>query len=163
MQYRQYLKKRKKEPKTWQLAARERFYKRNFIIFEIGYILVAIPVLVVALISIPVLMYYAIKQHFYLWTIVATLVLIVFFQIYGFQFFIRKYYLSPNNMTLGEYLRMHYEIRLRKRKNKNKKPEKQTTWYDNLDEFILCIKTKQREQTMRLYALQYKNLDLSME
>jgi len=156
------LKRRKKPPTAWQLAAQERFYKRNFIIFEIGYVLVAIPVLVVALLSIPVIMFYIIKQHFYLWPILATAILIAFFQILGFQYFVRKYYLQPNNMTLGEFLRMRYEDRLRQRKLKEK-PAPQKTWYDNLDEFIFRIKTEQREQTLRLYAMQFENLEFSTE
>jgi len=139
------------------MEIKEKFYKRNFYIFEIGFIAIAVPVLIIAITSIPILVYFTITQYFQLWPFIILGALIAFFQITAIQFFVKKFYLTPYNMTFGEYLRFRFEER-NKDDEDEKKPRK--TWYDNLDEFIIQIRTTQREQTYRIYATNYEDLDI---
>ncbi|NHJ39051.1 MAG: hypothetical protein FK731_03390 [Asgard group archaeon] len=141
-----------------QIAAREQFYKSSFYIFEIGFIVVAIPVLIIALTSIPVTMYFAITQYFQLWPFVILGVLTAGFQIYAIQFFLKKFVLKPFGLTFGEYLRMRFDERYKKIETKTEIEQK--TWYDNLDEFIIRLKTEQKEQTLQIYARNHPHFQM---
>ena len=140
------------------IEAKERFYKRNFYIFEVGFIVIAVPVLLIALTSIPILVYFTITQYFQLWPFIILGASIAFFQMLSIQVFVKKFYLKPYNMTFGEYLRFRFDERTEKIEEEAKPPK---TWYDNLDEFIVQIRTTQREQTYRIYATNYENVNIS--
>ncbi|MBN1328403.1 MAG: hypothetical protein JXA54_02910 [Candidatus Heimdallarchaeota archaeon] len=159
MQRLYYKKKKDKQKSLKKLAANERAHTRNFIFFEIVFIIIAIPLLIVGLASIPISMYFAIVKDFRLWPIVIIGVVVSLSQILATQFFVRKYFLNPFNLTLGEYLRMRYDIRIEKKEQGNENSLK--TWYDNLDEFIIRIKTEQREQTNRMYLDHIKQADIN--
>ena len=92
-----------------------------------------------------------------MWPFIILGVLVAFFQILAIQVFVRKYYLKPYNMTFGEYLRFRFDERNKSEEEKNK-PQK--TWYDNLDEFIIKIRTTQREQTFRIYSANHEHLEI---
>jgi hypothetical protein len=146
--------KRKREETNFRrIKIKEKFYKRNFYFFEIGFIAIALPVLIIALTSIPILIFFTITQYFQLWPFIILGALIAFFQIIAIQFFVKKYYLNPYNMTFGEYLRFRFDERNVTDVVENK-PKK--TWYDNLDEFIIQIRNTQREQTLRIYAANHE-------
>ncbi|NHJ85218.1 MAG: hypothetical protein FK734_07135 [Asgard group archaeon] len=149
----------KKTKDIRQLEAEEKFYKRNFYLFEISYIILAVPIFILSLASIPLSLYYSIKQNFYLWPIVLVATLIVFVQILATQYFVKKFYLEPYDLTFGQYLRMRYEERYAAKEE----VREIKTWYDNIDEFIVKIKTTQREQTKRIYALNYEHFNQSAE
>ncbi|MCK4291344.1 MAG: hypothetical protein KAX09_10210, partial [Candidatus Heimdallarchaeota archaeon] len=159
MKLRSERKKKTEKSSLRSIAIKEKFYKSNFYIFEIGFIIVAVPVLLVAITSIPILVYFTLVQNFELWPFIILGSLIAFSQILAIQIFVKKFYLTPYNMTFGEYLRFRYDERNVIEKDENK-PQK--TWYDNLDEFIIQIRDTQREQTHRIYATNYENANLSM-
>ena len=140
-----------------RIAVKEKFYKSNFYLFEIGFIIIAVPVLLVAITSIPILVYFTIVQNFQLWPFIILGTLIAFSQILAIQIFVRKFYLIPYNMTFGEYLRFRYDERNVTIEDENK-PQK--TWYDNLDEFTLQIREAQRKQTYQIYAANYETAKL---
>ncbi|MHA1761566.1 MAG: hypothetical protein ACTSXA_13210 [Candidatus Heimdallarchaeota archaeon] len=137
----------------------ERFYKSNFIMFEIGYVLLAIPMLVLALSSVPILMFYTLTQEFHLWPIIIVCILVVFTQITAMQYFVRKYYLNYHKMSLGQFFRYRFDLR-RKRINKGDQEEfyYEETWYEDLDEMIERVKNKRQEQTIRIYTQAYGNI-----
>jgi hypothetical protein len=136
----------------------EKFYKNNFIIFEIGYILLAIPMLVITFSSVPLLMFYTLSQEFHLWPIIIVCVLVVFSQITAIQFFVKKYYLSYHNMSLGEFLRYRYDIRRSRLTDEEKQSIKEESWYEDLDEMIERVKNRRQEQTIRIYNQVYDNI-----
>ncbi len=154
-----FRKDKKKKITIRKLIAKEKFYEKNFYIFEIGFIIIAIPVLVLALLSIPVLIYFTLAKNFHLWPFILLGVLIAFFQILALQYFVKRFYLDPYEMTFGEYLRFRFEDRRRNQDDLEGKTPK--TWYDNLDDFILRIRAEQREQTCRMYTMGYENVQLS--
>ncbi|HUT80574.1 MAG TPA: hypothetical protein VMZ29_05155 [Candidatus Bathyarchaeia archaeon] len=159
MQRFHFKKKRSKQPSLKQLTAKERVHNRNFIFFEIGFIVIAIPLLITGLSSIPISMYFAIVKDFRLWPIVIIGLAVSFSQFLAIQFFIRKYFLTPYNLTLGKYLRMRYDERIEK-KDKGKDFSLKT-WYDNLDEFIVRLKTEQKEQTYKMYLKHAEQVKLN--
>ncbi len=154
-----FRKDKKKKTNIRKLFAQEKFYEKNFYFFEIGFIIIAIPVLVLALLSIPVLIYFTLVKYFQLWPFILLGVLIAFFQILAFQYFVKRFYLDPYEMTFGEYLRSRFEARRRNQDDLEGKPPK--TWYDNLDDFIMRIRAEQREQTCRMYTMDYENEQLT--
>ncbi|NHK32412.1 MAG: hypothetical protein FK730_13745 [Asgard group archaeon] len=148
-----------KKPKIIrQLATRERFYKSSFYFFEIGFIVFAIPILIIAFVSIPITMYFALTKYFQLWPFVFLGIVIVGFQIFAIQFFIRKFILKPNNLTFGEYLRMRFDERYKRKEPEEKITHK--TWYDDLDEFIVRMKNEQRDQTLQIYARNHPHFQM---
>lgn len=151
-------KKKTRKSDLRRTAVKEKFYKNNFYIFEIGFIVIAVPVLIVAITSIPILIYFTIVQNFQLWPFIILGALVAFSQILAIQIFVKKFYLTPYNMTFGEYLRFRYDGR-NKSEEEEIKPQK--TWYDNLDEFIIQIRDTQREQTLQIYAANYKSMNLT--
>ncbi len=150
-------KKKTEKSSLRSIAVKEKFYKSNFYLFEIGFIIIAVPVLLVAITSIPILVYFTIVQNFQLWPFIILGSLIAFSQILAIQIFVRKFYLIPYNMTFGEYLRFRYDERNVTIEDENK-PQK--TWYDNLDEFTLQIREAQRKQTYQIYAANYETAKL---
>ncbi|NHJ47077.1 MAG: hypothetical protein FK733_04745 [Asgard group archaeon] len=145
--------KGRKRKTARQMKLRDRFYKGSFYFFEVGFIIVAIPVLIVAILSIPVSLYFVIAGRFSYWPFVLVAVLITIFQIVGIRLFVKKYILDPHNLTFGEYLRMRYDERYNSNDDESVKEYK--TWYDDLDVFTEKIKTSQREQTYQIYAQNY--------
>jgi len=112
------------------------FYVMIFYLVEGLFIFVGIPVIVLALGIIPVAMYLVITGNDnVIWPLYLFGVLIVFFQILGIQFFVRKWILEPNKMTFGRWLRWRfspYEIRKR-RDEKRARSRKMAEWYDGMD------------------------------
>lgn len=150
--------KRKSEESILRsIAIKEKFYKNSFYIFEIGFIIIAIPVLLVALTSIPILVYFTLVQNFQLWPFIILGVSIAFFQILAIQIFVKKFYLTPYNMTFGEYLRFRFDDRKKSEEEEQKPPK---TWYDDLDDFTIRIRETQRKQTIRIYAANYEIMNL---
>ena len=88
-------KRKREETNLRRIEIKEKFYKRNFYIFEIGFIAIAVPVLIIAITSIPILVYFTLTQYFQLWPFILLGDLISFFQILSIQFFVKKYYLTP--------------------------------------------------------------------
>ncbi|NHJ86844.1 MAG: hypothetical protein FK734_15385 [Asgard group archaeon] len=154
-----YKKRKAKQPSLKKLAANERAHNRVFLLFEIGFIIIAIPLLIAGFASIPISLYFAIVQDFRLWPFVIIGIAVTLAQILAIQFFVRKYFLTPYNLTLGEYLRMRYDERLVKKDSDKNYSLK--TWYDNLDEFILRIKNEQKEQTFKMYSKHIEEVKLS--
>ncbi|MHA1124036.1 MAG: hypothetical protein ACTSO7_04695 [Candidatus Heimdallarchaeota archaeon] len=136
----------------------ERFYKNNFILFEIGYIFLAVPMLVIALSSVPILMFYTFVQKFHLWPIILVAILVVFFQITAIQYFVKRYYLEYHKLSLGQYLRTRYNNRRRRLIDEDQESSKVETWYDDMEEIIERIKCQRREQTMSIYTKVYTNI-----
>jgi hypothetical protein len=145
--------KRRKSKTIRQIKMRDRFYRSSFYVFEVGFIIVAIPALIIAILSIPVSLYFVIAGRFAYWPFVLVAVLITIFQFVGIKLFVKKYILDPYNLTFGEYLRMRYDERMKKEDRETVKEH--ITWYDDLDIFIDKIKTSQREQTYQIYARNY--------
>jgi hypothetical protein len=136
----------------------ERFYKNNFFLFEISYIFLAIPMLTIALASVPILMFYTFAQKFYLWPMVIVAILIVFFQLTAIQYFVKRYYLEYHNMSLGEYLRYRFDNYRNNRQNDKQKKIVEPTWYDDLDEIIDRIRKQREEQTEKIYSEVYGSI-----
>lgn len=145
--------------KLRSIIASERRVKNNFYFFELGFIFGIIPLLVVSFVIGPVLYYFAIEREFYLWPFVVVGILVAFFQIIALQYFIKRFYLDPHNMTLGEYLRYKFDIRFRAAEISSTKGQNNLTWYDELDDFILRIRAAQQEKTDRIYATAYENIE----
>ncbi len=131
---------------------RERFYRNNFLLFEIGYIFLAIPVLTVALSSVPILMFYTFVKEFFIWPIIVVATLVVFFQIIATQYFVKKYYLDYYKMSLGRYLRYRFDYRRNRSKDEEQEIAREETWYDNLDETIDRLKKDRSEQSEYIYS-----------
>ncbi|MFW9922184.1 MAG: hypothetical protein ACFFDW_02735, partial [Candidatus Thorarchaeota archaeon] len=47
-----------------KMIANERFYERNYILFELGFIFFVIPLLVLSFVSVPLLYFYIIIKEF---------------------------------------------------------------------------------------------------
>lgn len=146
-------KKRHDERKTIRrIIMNERLYRNNFYFFELGFIFVLIPILIGSLISAPFLYFYAVLQEYRMWPIIVLVALIIFAQIIAFQYFIRRFYLEPNNMSLGQFLRHRYDFNKVKKKEKKEENEPTLTWYSDLDNFILKIRSEMKEQTEKIYS-----------
>jgi hypothetical protein len=145
---------------TSKLKAQERFYKWNFYLFEISYILFALPVLVISLVSIPVLYYVILTKGFPLWISILIGITIAFFQILCVRYVFKRFVLHPNEMSLGQFLRHQYITTIQKKKPKeseikNISQNKNNSWYASLDEFIFKIKEQQRRQTEEVFRRVY--------
>ncbi|MHA1211483.1 MAG: hypothetical protein ACTSSH_03385 [Candidatus Heimdallarchaeota archaeon] len=157
---RSYTKKRRgKVPNQRQMEAKDKAHTRNFIIFEIGFIVIAIPLLIVGFSSIPFSMYYAIVKDFRLWPLVFIGAAVAFFQILAMKYFVKRFFLDPYNMTLGQYLRMRYDERFED--DEDASETKIKVWYENLDEFIIKIKEEQKEQTYKIYTKHHNDVNIS--
>lgn len=115
-------------------------YVLMFYLIEGVFILIGIPFLMLAIGVIPVAMYLVITQGgtsatVNLYLTIGAGVLVVFAQIMGMQYFVRKYVLEPHKMTFGEWMRWKFsptEIKKR-RAEKIARSEKMDKWYDGMD------------------------------
>ncbi len=115
-------------------------YVLMFYIMEGLFIFIGIPFLILAFGVIPVAMFLVItrgggSESASLYILISFGVLIVFFQILGMQFFVRKYVLEPHKMTFGEWLRWKFsptEIKKR-RTEKIARSRKMEEWYGSMD------------------------------
>lgn len=139
-----------------KMIASERFYERNFALFEFGFIFFVIPMLVLSFVSVPFLYFYILTKEFLVWPFIVLFTLIVFIQIMAIQYFVRRFYLEPNNMSLGEYLRFKYDKRKEKQERVREGYIPEATWYENMDDFHFRLKQEMREQSDQLFS-QYKN------
>ena len=135
----------------------ERRIKNNFIIFELGFIFVIIPLLVLSFVLGPILFFFAVAQQFYVWPFVLYAVLVTFFEVIGIQYFLKRFYLEPHNMTLGEFLRYKVDRATGRIPDIDYKDQGNLTWYKDMDEFILRIKETRQAETERIYASAYDN------
>lgn len=149
-------KRKKMKVETRKLVAREKFYQRNFYLFEISYIILVIPILVLAFLSIPILLCVVLTKNFQMWPFILSGVMITFYQILAVKYFFKRFFLNPHEMSFGEYLRFKFDNR-RKLRDFEKKPLE--TWYDNLEDFIDRIRTEEKEQTYRLYSRDFENVN----
>ncbi|MCE7743783.1 MAG: hypothetical protein GPJ52_01480 [Candidatus Heimdallarchaeota archaeon] len=115
-------------------------YVLMFYLIEGIFIIIGIPFLMLAVGVIPVAMYLVItrggaSEQINLYLTIGAGVIVVFAQIMGVQYFVRKYVLEPNNMKFGEWLRWKFsptEIKNR-RAEKIARSEKMEKWYDGMD------------------------------
>ncbi|NHJ39501.1 MAG: hypothetical protein FK731_05660 [Asgard group archaeon] len=125
-----------------------------FYLVEGMFILLGIPMLVLAIGIVPVAMYVIITEGKYVqWPLYIAGVLVIILQVFGVQYFLRKYVLEPNNKTFGEWLRWKFspsEIRKRRdeRREKTKKIEE---WYDGFDRVKDQKERLKEEQSEALY------------
>ncbi|MFW9925123.1 MAG: hypothetical protein ACFFDW_17775, partial [Candidatus Thorarchaeota archaeon] len=105
---------------------------------------------------------YIIIKEFLVWPFIVLFSLIAFIQIMALQYFVRRFYLEPNNMSLGQYLRHIYDRRKNKQQRMNDDFIPVKSWYDNLDSFQSKVKEEMKEQSDQLFAqfLDQYNLEL---
>ncbi|NHJ05709.1 MAG: hypothetical protein EAX90_12865 [Candidatus Heimdallarchaeota archaeon] len=135
-----------------KIIMKEKLYNRNFYFFELGFIFVLIPVLIASFVSAPFLYYYMVTQEFKVWPIIVLASLIVFSEILAIQYFVRRFYLEPHNMTFGQYLRYKFDTRIENIKSRDENKEPTLTWYSDLDDFIDRIRFEMKEQTEKVYS-----------
>ena len=112
----------------------------------------------------PILYYFAITQEFHLWPFFVISVMIAFFELIGFQYYVKRFYLEPHNMTFGEFLRFKLDTRLKQINNDyDLEGKNNLSWYKDLDEFINNIRLDRKEKTDRLYATAYNHIDFDNE
>lgn len=134
-------------------------YVMLFIMIEGLFIFVGIPMVIFAIAIIPVAMYLVITgEQETIWPIYLIVALVVFFQILGVQYFIRKWVLEPNKMTFGQWLRWRFspkEIRKR-REERRTRSRKMDEWYDGLDRVKERRDSIKDEQSYDLRSEWYK-------
>ena len=111
-------------------------YVMLFILIEGLFIFLGIPLIIFAIAIIPVAMYLVILgEQETIWPLYVIVALVVFFQILGVQFFVRKWILEPNKMTFGQWLRWRFSPKdIRKRREERRaRSRKMDEWYDGLD------------------------------
>ncbi|NHK29791.1 MAG: hypothetical protein FK730_00470 [Asgard group archaeon] len=125
-----------------------------FYLVEGLFILLGIPLLVLAIGIVPVAMYVIITQGRYAqWPLYVAGVVVILLQILGIQYFLRKYVLEPNNKTFGEWLRWKFsptEIS-RRRAERRAKSKKMEEWYDGFDRVKDQKEKLKEEQSEELY------------
>ncbi len=141
----------------------ERQTRNNFFFFELGFIFIIVPLLIVAFVMGPTLYYFAITQEFHLWPFYIIGVMMVFFELIAAQYYIKRFYLDPHNMTMGELLRYKFDSLFKQTKSKGLEGENNLSWYENLDDFINAIRLDRKEKTDRLYATAYNHIDFDNE
>ncbi|MEA2071449.1 MAG: hypothetical protein U9O98_09180, partial [Asgard group archaeon] len=130
------------------LRREEKFNKFSYILFEIGFVVFALPAMVVAFFSVPFLVYFSIIGKWQLWPFILIGVVIAFTQIMGVIYLVNHFYLEPLDMRFGEFLRHLYE----KRKNTKKKNSQSIqVLYEKIDNLSQKLKEERREQTDRIY------------
>ena len=114
-------------------------YVFMFYMIEGMFILVGIPILMLAIGVIPVSMYLIITKGEgrlgVTWPLAIMGIFMVLFQILAVQYFVRKYVLEPHKMTFGEWIRWKFsptEIKKR-REEKIARSRKMDEWYDGMD------------------------------
>jgi len=113
-------------------------YVFMFYLIEGLFIIVGIPILMLAIGVIPVSMYLVITKGEgrlgVTWPLAIMGIFVVLFQILAVQYFVRKYVLEPHKMTFGEWLRWKFsptEIRKR-REERIARSRKMDEWYDGM-------------------------------
>jgi len=107
-----------------------------FYLIEGMFIFIGIPVIIIAIAAVPVSMYLIITEGEYSeWPIYVIGGAIVFFQIIGVQFFVRKFILEPHKMTFGEWLRWKFSPTLikQRREERKERSRKMDEWYQGMD------------------------------
>lgn len=125
-----------------------------FYLVEGMFILLGIPMLVLAIGIVPVAMYVIITEGKYVqWPLYIAGVLVIILQVFGVQYFLRKYVLEPNNKTFGEWLRWKFSpSEIRKRRNERReKTKKIEEWYDGFDRVKDQKERLKEEQSEALY------------
>jgi len=114
-------------------------YVLLFYLIEGAFILIGIPILILAIGVIPVSMYLIVTQGEgalgVTWPLAIMGIFIVLAQILAIQYFVRKYVLEPHKMSFGEWLRWKFsptEIKKR-RAEKLERSRKMDEWYDGMD------------------------------
>ncbi|MBD3191470.1 MAG: hypothetical protein GF308_12550 [Candidatus Heimdallarchaeota archaeon] len=149
---RRWSKQKRNEKKILkQLALQEKRYKKLFYIFEVGFVILGIPVVIIAFVSGPILTYYAVSQEFYSWPFYVIGFMIAFSQIMGIKHLLNRYILQPYGLTFSEYLSCLFDTERRKRSHANIPPKKHSSWYDSLDKLNRRIKEERRKKTKQFY------------
>lgn len=134
-----------------QLALQEKRYKRRFYIFEVGFIVIGIPVVIIAFVAGPILTYYAVSQEFYSWPFYLIGFMIAFSQILGIKYLLNRYILQPYGLTFREYLRCLFDKEMRKISHSAIPPKEYSNWYASLDKLNRKIKENRRKKTKQFY------------
>lgn len=125
-----------------------------FYLVEGMFIFLGIPMLVLAIGVIPVAMYVIITEGRYTqWPLYVAGVFVILLQVFGVQYFLRKYVLEPNNKSFGQWIRWKFsptEIRSR-RAEKREKSEKIKEWYDGFDRVKDHKERLKEEQSQELF------------
>jgi hypothetical protein len=133
-----------------------------FYLMEGLFIFVGIPIIIFAIGIIPVAMYLVITgERSQVWPLYIFGVAIVFFEILGLQYFIRRYILKPHNMTLGQWLRWKFspaEIRKR-REEKREKTRRMEEWYGGMERVHMTKERIKEEQAYDLRSEWFKGED----
>ena len=136
-------------------------YVLAFYLIEGSFIFLGIPVIILALGLVPISLYLIITGGgggnidwiFYLFGVV-----VVFFQILGMQYFIRKWVLEPNKMNFRQWIRWKFsptEIKKR-RAEKQARAQKMDEWYAGMDKVQESRDRLRDEQSYDLRAEWYK-------
>ncbi len=111
-------------------------YVMVFFLIEGLFIFIGIPIVVLALGLVPIAMYLIItKTYGAVWVLYLVGIVVIFFQILGIQFFMRKWVLEPNKMNFRQWIHSRFsptEIRKR-REEKRARAQKMNEWYDGMD------------------------------
>jgi hypothetical protein len=125
-----------------------------FYLVEGLFILLGIPLLVLAIGVVPVAMYVIITQgRFAQWPLYVAGVIVILLQVFGIQYAVRKYILVPHNKSFGEWLRWKFsptEIKKR-REERRAKTKKIEEWYDGFDRVKDEKEKLKDEQSDELY------------
>jgi hypothetical protein len=125
-----------------------------FYLVEGLFILIGIPMLVLAIGVVPVAMYVIITQGRYTqWPLYVAGVLVIIIQVFGIQYALRKYVLEPHNKTFGEWLRWKFSpTEIKKRRDERRaKTKKIEEWYDGFDRVKSQKEKLKEEQSEVLY------------
>ena len=112
-------------------------YVIAFYLIEGAFIFLGIPIIILALGLVPISLYLIIAQDrdATQWVLIVVGIAVVFFQILGVQYFVRRWILEPNKMTFRQWIRWRFspsEIRKR-RDEKRARSQKMHEWYDGMD------------------------------
>jgi len=131
-------------------------YVIMFYMVEGLFIIVGIPILMLAIGVIPVAMYLVITKGEGVlgvtWPLAIMGIFMVLFQILAVQYFLRKYVLEPHKMTFGEWLRWKFsptEIKKR-RQEKIARSQKMDEWYGGMDKIHERKAQLKEEQSFNL-------------
>ncbi|MHA1556146.1 MAG: hypothetical protein ACTSPM_04345 [Candidatus Heimdallarchaeota archaeon] len=124
------------------------------------FIFLGIPVVVLALGLVPITMYLIIAQdHGAEWVLYLVGVIIIFFQILGIQYFMRKWILEPNKMNFRQWIHWRFSpTEIRKRRDaKRARAQKMNEWYDGMDRVHEKRDQLRDEQSYDLRGEWFKN------
>lgn len=135
-------------------------YVIAFFLIEGLFIFVGIPVVVLALGLVPISMYLIITETRDAdWVLYIVGIIVIFFQILGIQFFMKKWVLEPNNMTFRQWIHSRFsptEIRKR-RDEKRARVQKMNEWYDGMERVHQKRDQLRDEQSYDLRGEWFKN------